>query len=284
MAGAVQMSVISGGGLTEAQLAGYLDRIGLATPPAPDLAGLSALVEAHRASIPFENYDVLLGRGVSLDRERLFDKLVTRRRGGYCFEQNGLFGDVLATLGFDARALLGRVWLMNEGGTPPRTHTLLVVTIDGVEWTADVGFGGSYVPPLRLVADEVVETADGARHRLRHDAAHGWMLERQGSGEWQPQYSFTTDPVFPADLELSNHYTGTAPGTRFLVMDFAGLALQGGSVMLVRRQYSRHGDGEEAAAGREVTDPAEYRAILSDQFGIGLSAEEVAALPIFTDS
>src|SRR3546814_16635827 len=95
----------------------YLRRIGLEQAPRPDQEGLMSVQRAHRWAIPFENFDIPLGRGISLDPAAVFDKLVVRRRGGYCFEQNQLFLRALLQLGFDARPLLARVWLMAEGSS-----------------------------------------------------------------------------------------------------------------------------------------------------------------------
>src|SRR3954471_14394000 len=130
-----------------ALLAAYFDRIGYRGEPAPDQQTLIALHRAHRMAVPFENLDIPLGRGIALDPERLFGKLVTGRRGGYCFEQNALFLRMLESIGFEARSLLARVWLMAEA-TPPRTHTLNLVRLGSEQLIVDVGFGGSFVPPM----------------------------------------------------------------------------------------------------------------------------------------
>src|SRR5690606_36486392 len=126
----------------------YLARIGISRPPAADAAGLDALQQAHRSTIAFENLDIPLGREISLDPGQVFDKMVTRRRGGYCFEHNQLFLRALRAIGFQARPLLARGWLGAGDDIPPRAHTLNLVQIDGADWIADAGFGGSYVPPL----------------------------------------------------------------------------------------------------------------------------------------
>jgi len=267
----------------------YLARIGLAAAPAADLDGLAAVQRAHRFAIPFENLDIPLGRGIAIDPDTVFDKLVTRRRGGYCFEQNRLFGDALGALGFTRRPLLARVWL-GASEVPARTHTFDLVTLDGREWIADAGFGGSFTPPMPLEEGAELATADGARHRLRRDPAHGWMLERHGHSAladgrgadddgWLPQYSFTPDPVFDIDLALSNHWTSSAPGTRFTTLHIVSLALPDGLVALTGRRFTRHlTTGSEA---RDIDRAADYRAVLAETFGIALSEAEVAALGLF---
>lgn len=96
----------------------------------------------HNSAIPFENLDVLLPREIHLDDRALEEKLITARRGGYCFEQNGLLQRALSEIGFSVRSLLGRVVLANPPQMPPRTHRLLLVEVEGERWIADVGFGG----------------------------------------------------------------------------------------------------------------------------------------------
>lgn len=211
----------------------------------------------------------------------MFDKLVTRRRGGYCFEQNQLFLRALEALGFAARPLLARVWYVTAPGEiPPRTHTLNLVTLDGEEWIADAGFGGSYTPPMPLVDGKAVETADGVAHRLRAEPDHGWMLERRGSpgAEWQPQYSFTTEPVWAMDLVMANHYTATAYQTRFTRFVVASIATEDGFASLLDRRLSRD-DG-----ATEIADADAWRQSLAEVFGIHLTADEVKALRLYEDT
>src|SRR5690606_10235119 len=130
----------------------YLARIDLAELPPATREGLAILQAAHRTAIAFENLDIMLGRGIAIDADSVFDKLVVRGRGGYCFAHNRLFSDVLSGIGIANRALLARVQLgVPPDEAPPRTHVCLLATIEGECWLADVGFGGSNVPPLPLV-------------------------------------------------------------------------------------------------------------------------------------
>lgn len=249
--------------MREIMLGVYLARIGLRSAPAATVAGLIALQRAHRRAIPFENLDISLGRGISLDPDAVFAKLVTARRGGYCFEQNALLLPVLHALGFTARPLLARVWLVATA-VPPRTHTLSLVTIDGREWVADAGFGGSDAPPMPLEESEVT-AADGVIHRLRRDPDHGWMLERNGAR----QYSFTEERVWPSDLAMANHWTATSPASRFTAMPIVSILREGGLTSLT-------------GAG-DTPDASVYRAALAERFGIMLSEAEVARLGLFAD-
>jgi len=281
------------------RLAAYLERLRLDAPPSPDADGLARVQAAHRRAIAFENLDILLRRPIRIDSDSVFDKLVTRRRGGYCFEQNRLLADMLAALGLPNRPLLARVQMrLAPGEIPPRTHMLLLLELDGEPWIADAGFGGSFAPPLPLRDGASAATEDGARHRLRRigqpgDLTGEWLLERAGSpsamderalftDEWQPQYAFDLAPVSPIDLELSNHWTATRPDTRFTTLHIASIVLPDGFTALMDRMLTQvRGSVSEK---RELTGPADYSTALADLFGLSVSADEVAALPLFASA
>ncbi|MDU5687384.1 MAG: arylamine N-acetyltransferase, partial [Kluyvera cryocrescens] len=136
----------------------YFARLGWTGTPDVSIETLRSLHLHHNGAIPFENLDVLLPREMHLDDQALEDKLVNARRGGYCFEQNGLFERALREIGFNVRSLLGRVVLAHPPQMPPRTHRLLLVETDGERWIADVGFGGqTLTAPIKLLAD-IVQT------------------------------------------------------------------------------------------------------------------------------
>lgn len=266
-------------------LTAYLARIDLPARPTLDTAGLARLQHAHRLAIPFENLDVILGRGIPIDNASVFAKLVTARRGGYCFEQNRLFGDALRELGFTHRPLLARVWL-GATETPPLTHTLSLVTIDGQDWIADAGFGGSYAPPMPLSDGATAEAPDGAHFHLRQEPDGSWLLLRDGPAAttdgrgtgsgYQPQYGFTLAEVAPADLALSNHWTSTAPNTRFTTHRIVSLVLPHGFAALADHHYRRRAADKETEA--TITDMRVYRMRLSLMFGIDLAAEDIETL------
>lgn len=266
----------------------YLDRIGLGLPPAPDAKGMTIVQQAHRLSIPFENLDVRLGRGISLDPDHVFDKLVHRRRGGYCFEQNQLFLRALTAIGFDARPLLARVWL-GATDVPPRTHTINLVRVDGNDWIADAGFGGSYGPPMRLFDGSEATAPDGADFRLSLTDDHGWLLERRGDpratdgrtthDDWQAQYSFTLEHVAPSDLELSNHWTSTRSGVRMTSLSLVSLVLPSGFASLTDRHYTRRSGDQHVEA--DIDSATAYRLRLNFVFGIALDEVEVMGLGLF---
>lgn len=280
------------------ELAGYIDRIGLSACPDCTPEGVAALQLAHRQGIGFENLDVRLGRGIRIDSGSVFDKLVLRGRGGYCFEHNRLYSDMLTLIGIENRPLLARVLLgVSEGVVTPRTHTLLVAQIEDRLWIADAGFGGSYVPPMPLEHGAEVATPDGAHHRLlcvgaRGSSAGEWRLERAGPvratdgrcaphSDWQAQYVFDLSEVAQDDLEMSNHWTSTRPGTRFTSLHIASIVLPGGFAAMSERQCTLYRQG--ASETRTIADAADYARTLRETFRIVLSEEEAAALPLFAE-
>lgn len=273
------------------RLSAYLARIGLAGIPPASRAGLEHWLAAHRQAIAFENLDIPLGRGIAIDGDSVFDKLVTRARGGYCFEQNRLFSDMLALAGFANRPLLARVRLsVAEGHTPPRTHVLLLVDLGGEAWIADAGFGGSFVPPLRLEDGAEGRTPDGAAHRLRRLADGEWLLERAGPPaatdgraadheDWQAQYGFELGLVAPEDLEQCNHWTATRPGTRFTTLHVVSRVLPDGFAALTDRALTIYRGG--AVERTTVESVADYAKVLRERFGLELPEEELARLRLF---
>lgn len=194
----------------------YFRRIGWTGPRSATLEVLRGLCVRHTASVPFENLDILLGRRIALDLESLFDKMVTRRRGGYCFEQNGLFAAVLQEIGFRVTTLAGRVRL---GVAPdvdmPRTHMLLRVDLPEGPFIVDVGFGFTPTAPLRLEPGPE-QKLHLSTYRFARDAAR-WTLEIRQPTEFTPAYVFTEEPALPIDYEVANHYTSTHPRSHFML-------------------------------------------------------------------
>ena len=194
-------------------LVDYLRRVGLTSIERPGLETLRTLHRAHVAAIPFENLDILLGRGISLDLEGLRNKLLTQRRGGYCFEQNTLFLAVLREIGFSALPMEARV---RSGSTVmrPRTHMVVVVELEGVAWLADVGFGGEGLfEPIRIGGDSLPYA--GLVHRVVEDANLRVLQLRRGA-DWEDQYAFAFEPVYPIDFEMANWFTSTFPQSPFV--------------------------------------------------------------------
>lgn len=263
-------------------LSAYFDRVGYDGATEPTLDVLQALVTAHTRTIPFENLDPFMGVPVAdLSVDALSDKLVRRRRGGYCYEQNGLMGHVLAQLGFQVRRLGGRVVWMNppDAPVPAQTHTLLAVTFPGSggPYLVDVGFGGQTpTAPLRLAIGGVQQTPHEP-FRLE-DRCDGLVLQAQVRDQWQSLYEFTTQTRPEIDLTVGSWYVSTHPSSHFVtglmvaaVTDDARMNLAGRILTIHRADGSEKILLDDAAAvvdtvrtrfGIDVPDPGGLEARL----------------------
>lgn len=200
----------------EVDLEAYFARIGYNGPRAPTLEVLTALHALHPAAISFEAVDVLLDRGVDISPAAVDAKLIGARRGGYCYEHNGLFKRVLTALGFDVEGLAGRVVWMAPDDAPmrPRTHMALRVTIDDDPYLVDVGFGDCVLTqPLRFQLDEEQPTA----HEVFRLSLVGEdvAVEVQLGGDWTPAYLLSLEAWQDVDYQLSNWWTSTHPTSHF---------------------------------------------------------------------
>ena len=197
----------------------YLRRIGLAggTRPGPD-----DVHRAHATTIPFENFDSFSGSPVSLDPADLEAKMVTKGRGGYCFEHNLLLAAALEALGMGVEPILARVRLGPPGSPRPLNHLLLRVSDSARVWLADVGFGGGGL--LDPVPFEIGTETDqsGWVYRLVEDGPE-WVLQVHQDGGWTDMYGFVPQRAERIDIEVSNWYTSTHPESSFVTGVMAGL-------------------------------------------------------------
>ncbi len=253
--------------LTAAQrIQAYLERIGYTGDTAPTAANLAALQHAHLKAVPYENFDILRGKRLCYDTEALFDKIVSARRGGYCFELNGLFGWLLRQLGYPVTDWFARFLRDNDGpAIPARRHRVLRVEAGGDVWVADVGVGG-VVPrfPLRLV--EGVEQPQGVEcYRLVRDELLGWVVQEWRHGAWSAYFSFTEEPQMEIDFSMPSFYCEYAPESPFNKEPIAAILAADGRKTLdgdTLKVFSPDG-----VAVTQVQGPA-FDAALKEHFGI----------------
>jgi N-hydroxyarylamine O-acetyltransferase len=250
-------------------LSAYLERIG--RPAAtPEAAGLRALQQAHMRAIPFENFDPLLDKVPDLAPEAIFDKIVRRRRGGYCFEQNGLYGAALAAIGFAPRRLLARV-RMRFGSEAARSHLILAVEIEGRSFLTDVGFGGpGPLTPLELGVEGKQEAPNGT-FRISDDPERGeTVVERQSEDGWLQLYAFDRARVTDGEIDSANYFCATwdqAPfGFHVVVGGYAGGLRYG----LFDRQLSV--SGPEGTEQRQLSSLEDFADVVTGKLGIALDS------------
>jgi len=241
----------------------YLARIGLSGRP-----GLAEVHRAHATSIPFENLDSCNGAPVSLDPGRLEDKLVARRRGGYCFEQNLLLAMALESLGIGpVTPMLARVLVGGDGSPRPRTHLVLQVLDGATAWHADVGFGaGGPLDPIPFgPGDE--QDQEGWRYRVI-EAGDELILQSYGDGAWEDQYSFEPRPVPFVDIETSNWFVSTWPDSPFVASAILGAHRVGTQLML---RVAEAAVLTERTPTRSTESPVtldEVPRVLAERFGL----------------
>jgi N-hydroxyarylamine O-acetyltransferase len=247
----------------------YLDRIGYRGSLAPTPGTLRALHVAHLRTVPFENLSIHAGQPIVLTEDALFEKVVVRRRGGFCYELNGLFAALLRALGFDVDLLAAGVARGGGVYSPDFDHVALAVSL-GERWLVDVGFGDSFREPLRL--DERGEQADGGRvYRIDEDGPRFVLLQREGSAKeeeaaWEPQFRFTLQPRALSDCAEMCLYHQTSPQSHFTQKRICSLATPDGRVTLsdLRLITTRGGAREE----RTLETEAEHAATLRELFDV----------------
>jgi len=249
----------------------YLERINYRGPLAVTAETLRALHVAHMTAVPFENLSIHASEPVVLEDGALFDKIVVRRRGGFCYEDNGLFAALLRELGFQVSMLSAEVANPEGVFSPAFDHMALLVTLEE-RWLADVGFGDSFVEPLRL--DERGEQAQGRHaYRIAPDGDYLVMSRRDtGGGEWEPQYRFTLRPHVYADFAERCRYQQTSPDSHFTRNRICSrVAGDGGRLTLSGMRFIEI-DANGARRERLLADDGEYAAVLREHFGIEMSS------------
>jgi N-hydroxyarylamine O-acetyltransferase len=251
-------------------VAAYLARIGAARPAAPTSASLAALHRAHVRSVPFEDYDVHTGVAISLEPDALERKIVHRRRGGYCYELNGLFGSLLRELGF--AVTLVAAFSLDDDGTrgPDFDHLrLLVDAVDG-SWIVDIGNGARWTEP--------VPRRPGVHGTVRvyRDGDTWWTAERHGDGRWERGWAWTPQPRELADFAERNRYQQYDPGSDFVGRRLAALATPTGRISLVNGVFA---ESDRAVRTEREVSAAEEWALLADRFGIVLDRQWAERVP-----
>jgi N-hydroxyarylamine O-acetyltransferase len=248
----------------------YFRRIGYAGAGEPNLDTLSALHLRHAQSIAFENLNPLLGWPVQLDEASLQRKLVHDDRGGYCYEQNLLFGHVLRALGFQVTGLAARVlWTYYpEDAITARSHQLLRIDLEDGPYIADVGFGGQTLTgPLRLEADLEQATPHELFRLVK--AGGGFKLQSKVGAEWKTLYRFDLDEVFQPDYEILNYYASTHPNSLFVNKLVVARPATDRRYALANNQLAVHHLGVPSER-RLLTTVAELRGTLESIFLLSL--------------
>jgi len=250
-----------------------LKRTGLEKLPEKNLEGLSLVMNAISASIPFENLDVHLGRKISLDRDSIATKLLKQNRGGYCYEINGLLYHLLKDWGLDP-TLLGARTILGYQGIRPITHMLLKVSLPEGTYLCDLGFTGLCpTEPLPL------DTGKGnqQKYRLRTGDSPGYILEGKDALEqWISLYSFEDRPLQEVDFLTANYYNNHSSDSICTQQVICAIQKKGTLIRLVQNTLKiRSRDGEEKV---NIEDAEQLAAVLKKHFGIHLKPWETEVI------
>jgi N-hydroxyarylamine O-acetyltransferase len=227
---------------------------------------LRALQVAHLMSVPFENLSIHAGEPIVLDEDALFTKIVDHRRGGFCYECNGLFAGLLRALGFDVVMLAAGV-AKNDGAFGPIfDHMTLMVTL-AERWLVDVGFGNSFLEPLLL--DTRADQVQGTRaFRLVDDGDHSILMRREDGEDWKAQYRFTLQPYTFPDYEETCRFHQTSPDSHFTRGLICSRATEDGRITLSDMHYITTSGPQRLRHEQTLPNREEYDRVLRDQFGI----------------
>jgi arylamine N-acetyltransferase len=249
-------------------IAAYFERIGLVYNPAerPGSGLLRRLQFAHVTSAPYENADIVRGIPLSLNVDDLYKKIVTNRRGGYCFELNGLFRQLLREVGFNVKAEYFARFLRGEKEIPMRRHRVIRVEADGRDLIADVGIG-NVAPRYPLLLEEgIIQEQFGETYRFRRDDFLGWVLTELHKGSWRDVFSFTEEPQLGVDFEATSFFCERHPSSPFNKEWMFSIKTENGRKTLDGKIFKVF-VGDEPVEIKEI-DEEEIPSVMKDVFGI----------------
>lgn len=255
---------LNGPPMTQGQIDEYLHRIGLSGPISLDLAGLTRLHQAHQRSVPFENLDVLAGRPISLEREALFEKIVRRKRGGLCSELNTLYNWLLISLGFQVVSYNARI--TGYGKLEFRRHRVLGVSLNGTQYTTDVGSTLEYARIPLLLMGNIIQEDGFCEYMYKEDPFLGWVQHQRCPGEdWKSLYGFSLEPNIDLDYVTPTFYYEHHPDSVMVQAPRVSIYTGSGIVAIRRHCYYEEANGQERLC-RPLEDWEEEKRLLRELF------------------
>lgn len=254
----------------------YLQRLQLSRPLTTDSKQLLLyeLHNRHNFLIPFENLDIILGKYHNLDLASLNNRILQQYRGGYCYELNALFGQLLQTLGFEVTVHNARIWFGSKE-LFPRGHQLMTVTTDEGIFLADVGYRNGLIEPIPL-RNNTIQQQFSESFRLTQSASGEWLLQKLIRKQWEDLYSFYTVACEPVDFEPLHYYNSHSSDSIFTNTRIVSLKTTEGSISLIDNNLVIFRNGSRIESS--INSHKEYDTILKDCFRIDLSVEEIERL------
>ena len=244
----------------------FLARIGLepAASVKTDLDFLGRVQESCVLSIAYENLDILAGRAIDLEPEALYEKIVVRGRGGYCFELNGLLAHMLEEMGFAVTERFSR-YLRGEPEIPMRRHRIAIVTLPDGDYMCDIGVG-QIAPrfPLKVEAG-LVQQQNGETYKFERDPKHGWVLWDLHHGQWREYICFTDDEAYEVDFVQPSFFCEAHPDSVFNKEPMIAIKTKEGRRTIDGRVYKVF-EGEELVHIEEDISDARMAELLAGEF------------------
>ena len=257
------------------QLAAYFKRINLTAPAQPSLKHLRTLHRAHVTAIPFENLDIHYPQRILLEPDRFFDKIVRRQRGGFCYEQNGLFYQILQLMGYQASLISASVYQpdLDDFG-PPAAHVAIMAELEDRQWLVDVGFGSSFPEPLLLEIDQVQEQ-DGVKYVIKSMEDNIFLLDRSfdGGNSYTPMYRFDVIPRELSSFQEMCDFHQSSEASPLFRKKLISLAKPGGRLTLTSTQLIMTEGGNRKVT--ELKGEADFRQKLQQHFGFCVINDKV---------
>lgn len=237
------------------KIGAFFERIGMDAGTQVELSAefLGRVQAACVLNIAYENLNILEGKPIQLTAEALFDKIVTRGRGGYCFELNGLLADMLRQMGFAVSQRFAR-YLRGEKEIPMRRHRVVVVSLDGADYMLDIGVG-QVAPRLPLkIAEGLVQEQNGETYKFIRDVRHGWVLWDVHHGNWQEYICFNDDEVYDVDFVQPSFFCEAHPDSVFNKEPMIAIKTQRGRKTIDGRVYKIFEEESPVYVEQEISD------------------------------
>ena len=246
----------------------YLSRIGIYEDLSISADSLRKIQYQHVTTVPYENLDIMRGVPLSLDEESLFDKIVTRHRGGYCFELNAALTALLTALGYAVKNRFAR-FLRGEEGIPPRRHRVLLVECGADVYVCDVGIGQSAPRYPLLLKEGIVQEQFGETYRFERDAFFGWVLYDLHKGEWRKFFSFTDEDNVECDFLYASYFCENSPESKSNKFNIVSLKTDTGRKTVSDMDYKEF-LADELVYVEENISGARLEELLREEFGIAI--------------
>jgi N-hydroxyarylamine O-acetyltransferase len=244
----------------------YLRRIGIEeTDIAPTAENLKLLQRRHLLTIPFENLDIHWTRPILLDDKAFYEKIIGEKRGGFCYELNGLFYELLGEIGFESKIISLKVSRENGVFSPEYAHLAILTRIDGKEYLVDVGFGEFIAEPLKFVL-EVEQIDENGVFLIRRYDENYFEVVKKDAGAWRSECIFTTLPRKLKEFSEMCDFQQTSPESNFTKRKICSLMTENGRKTLTDKKFIETKNGEKSEI--DVDSEEDFNKILAREFNI----------------